>query len=69
MSISPSGLLWRQIGIAFAYWNAQTPFELADCDIGVVPSQWQRQQFPAHLASKLKVIHEGIDVETLGALA
>ena len=42
--------------------------ELADCDLGVVPTQWQRQQFPEHLASKLQVIHEGIDVEALGAL-
>ena len=49
-------------------WNAQTLLELADCDLGVVPTQWQRQQFPSHLASKLNVIHEGIDVEDLGAL-
>ena len=49
-------------------WNAQTLLELADCDLGVVPTQWQRQQFPSHLASKLQVIHEGIDVEALGAL-
>ena len=35
--------------------------ELADCDVGVVPTQWQRQQFPPHLSSKLQVIHEGID--------
>ena len=49
-------------------WNAQSLLELADCDIGVVPTQWQRQQFPEHLASRLQVIHEGIDVEALGAL-
>ena len=49
-------------------WNAQTLLELADCDLGVVPTHWQRHQFPAHLASKLQVIHEGIDVQTLGAL-
>jgi glycosyltransferase involved in cell wall biosynthesis len=49
-------------------WNAQTLLELADCDIGVVPTQWQRQQFPAHLASRLRVIHEGIDTQTLAAL-
>ena len=30
-------------------WNAQTLLELADCDLGVVPTQWQRQQFPNHL--------------------
>ena len=49
-------------------WNAQTLLELADCDLGVVPTKWQLQQFPAHLASKLQVIHEGVDVESLGAL-
>ena len=49
-------------------WNAQTLLELADCDVGVVPTQWQRQQFPPHLSSKLQVIHEGIDVDALGAL-
>ena len=49
-------------------WNAQTLLELADCDLGVVPTHWQRHQFPEHLASKLQVIHEGIDVDTLAAL-
>ena len=49
-------------------WNAQTLLELADCDVGVVPTRWQCEQFPAHLASRLRVIHEGIDVEALGAL-
>ena len=49
-------------------WNAQTLLELADCDVGVVPTHWQRQQFPEHLASRLQVIHEGIDVESLEAL-
>lgn len=49
-------------------WNAQTLLELADCDLGVVPTQWQRQQFPSHVASRLHVIHEGIDVDALGEL-
>ena len=49
-------------------WNAQTLLELADCDLGVVPTKWQLQQFPPHLASKLQVIHEGVDVESLAAL-
>ena len=46
-------------------WNAQTLLEIADCDCGVVPTQWQLDQFPTHLRSRLRVIHEGIDVETL----
>ena len=49
-------------------WNAQTLLELADCHIGVVPTQWQRQQFPEHLAARLQVIHEGIDTHTLNSL-
>ena len=49
-------------------WNAQTLMEIADCDYGVVPTQWQLRQFPAHLQSRLRVIHEGIDVETLSSL-
>ena len=49
-------------------WNAQTLLELADCDVGVVPTQWQLQQFPQHLASRLHVIHEGIDVDAFSAL-
>ena len=49
-------------------WNAQTLLEIADCDYGVVPTQWQLNQFPPHLRSRLRVIHEGIDVETLSPL-
>ena len=26
-------------------WNAQTLMELADCDVGVVPTHFQRKQF------------------------
>ena len=39
--------------------------ELADCDVGVVPTQFQRQQFPDHLTSRLVVAHEGVDVDAL----
>ena len=46
-------------------WNAQTLLELADCDIGVVPTNWQKQQFPEHLIFRLQVIHEGVDVNLL----
>jgi len=49
-------------------WNAQTLLELADCDIGVVPTHWQKQQFPDHLSSRLRVIHEGVDVKLLKSL-
>ena len=49
-------------------WNAQTLLEMADCDFGVVPTQWQLDQFPHHLRSRLRVIHEGIDFDTLASL-
>ena len=49
-------------------WNSQILLELADCDIGVVPTQWQLEQFPDHLGANLRVIHEGVDVKTLRSL-
>lgn len=49
-------------------WNAETLLELADCDFGVVPTQWQLDQFPIHFRSRLRVIHEGIDVDHLSSL-
>ncbi len=35
------------------------------CDVGVVPTRWQLQQFPKEFRSKLTVIHDGIDTETV----
>ena len=49
-------------------WNAQILLELSHCHLGVVPTQWQRQQFPEHLSSRLRVVHEGIDTVALGQL-
>ena len=49
-------------------WNAQTLLELADCDYAVVPTHWQRQQFPRHLRDRFEVIHEGVDTALLGSL-
>ena len=37
--------------------------EMADCDVGVVPTQFQLQQFPDHLTSRMVVAHEGVDFE------
>ena len=47
-------------------WNAQLLLELADCDHGVVPTEWQKSQFPRKLQGQMSVIHEGVDVEVLG---
>ncbi len=35
--------------------------ELEHCDFGVVPTQWQKKQFPEAYLSKLSVIFDGID--------
>ena len=62
------GLIERDQALRLRTWNAQTLLELADCDLGVVPTNFQRSQFPDHLASKLVVVHEGIDIDGLSAL-
>ena len=31
-------------------WNAQTLLEIADCEYGVVPTQWQLESVPTALA-------------------
>jgi len=49
-------------------WNAQTLLELAACDRAVVPTEWQRRQFPVHLQDRLQVIHEGVDTTLLAGL-
>ena len=36
--------------------------ELMRCDIGVVPTEWQKKQFPAVFQNKLRVIFDGIDL-------
>ncbi|MGZ5022967.1 MAG: glycosyltransferase, partial [Chthoniobacterales bacterium] len=37
----------------------------ADADIGVAPTRWQRSVFPSEFRSKINVIHDGIDTQTL----
>lgn len=41
--------------------NSAILSDLAACDGGIVPTQYQFDQFPHHLRSKLMVNHEGID--------
>ena len=45
--------------------NASTLIALADCDIGVSPTPWQRSTFPAEFQSKIHVVHEGVDTDWL----
>lgn len=37
--------------------------ELSNCDIGVVPTEWQKRQFPKEYQSKLRIIFDGIDTK------
>lgn len=41
--------------------NAPILLELAHCDTGIVPTRWQKQQFPADFHHRLQVLHDGID--------
>ncbi|HNR76700.1 MAG TPA: glycosyltransferase family 4 protein [Parvularculaceae bacterium] len=44
--------------------NAPILTDLAACDFGLCPTEYQKSQFPPTLADKLTVIHDGIDVDT-----
>ena len=35
--------------------------ELETCDLAVVPTEWQKKQFPSEYEKKLNVIFDGID--------
>jgi glycosyltransferase involved in cell wall biosynthesis len=46
-------------------WNALHLLNLQNCDVGVCPTAWQRQQHPAIWQPRLTLAHEGVDVERL----
>ena len=43
--------------------NSHILQDLVSCDYGISPTQWQKAQFPSAFADKIKVMHEGIDVD------
>jgi glycosyltransferase involved in cell wall biosynthesis len=49
--------------VALHLKNASTLLALADCDIGIAPTTWQRSTFPKEYQRKITVIHEGVDVD------
>ncbi len=51
--------------VALHLKNASTLLALADCDIGISPTTWQRSTFPKEYQRKITVIHEGIDVDVV----
>jgi len=44
--------------------NAPILTDLAACDFGIAPTEYQKSQFPSVFAEKLKVLHDGVDIET-----
>ena len=49
--------------VALHLKNATSLLALAECDIGVSPTPWQKSTFPREFQDKIKVIHEGIDTD------
>jgi len=45
--------------------NAATLLSLVNADLGLSPTQWQKQTYPPELQSKIHVVHEGVDGERL----
>ena len=43
--------------------NATMLLALTDADVGISPTLWQRSTFPAEYQGKIKVLHEGVDVD------
>ncbi|MEL6791251.1 MAG: glycosyltransferase [Pseudomonadota bacterium] len=44
--------------------NAAIMMDLAACDVGICPTEFQKDQFPDCFKSKLHVMHDGIDTHT-----
>src|SRR5579872_3013724 len=49
--------------IALQLKNASTLLALVDCDSAISPTRWQRSTFPEEFQPKIKIIHEGVDVD------
>ena len=43
--------------------NAQLLIDLVNCNRGICPTQWQKQQIPSEFHNKIEVLHDGIDTE------
>ncbi len=43
--------------------NAPILLDLAACDYGLVPTNYQKSQFPPIIDEKLKVLHDGVDAD------
>jgi glycosyltransferase involved in cell wall biosynthesis len=45
--------------------NATTLLALADADLGISPTKWQRSTFPSQYQSMIHVLHEGVDTNVI----
>ena len=41
--------------------NASTLIALAECDVGLSPTHWQKSTYPTVFQDKIHVVHEGVD--------
>lgn len=49
--------------------NAMHLLNLENCDFGVTPTRWQHSLHPRAYQHKIKIIHEGIDLDGLASVA
>ena len=52
---------WKELRVRTI--NVPFMMDLAGCDGGICPTQWQRDQFPAEFQPKIWVCHDGIQTE------
>lgn len=45
--------------------NSAQLHALVSSDVGVTPTQWQKHQYPPEFASKMTVLHEGVDTQAV----
>ncbi len=51
--------------VALYLKNASSLLALADCNVGISPTEWQRSTFPDEYQHKIAMLHEGIDVDVV----
>lgn len=49
--------------VALHLKNATSLLALAECDLGISPTPWQKSTFPSEFRDKIRVVHEGIDTD------
>jgi len=52
--------------VALQCKNASSLIALAEADTGISPTRWQRSTFPKEFQEKIEVVHEGVDLASIG---